>query len=58
MFYFVVGGICVYGIFRCYLDSLHCKSVDNIEQQLKEINDSLYSIKVRFKHEKDDSVRK
>lgn len=55
MFYFVVCGICLYGVFRAYLDSLHVKSVDGIDQQLREINDSLYSIKARMKREKNDA---
>jgi hypothetical protein len=57
MFYFVVAVICIYGLFRAYLDSIHVKNVDSIEQQLRQINDSLYSIKVRFKREKDDTTR-
>lgn len=55
MFYFVVCCICFYGLFRAYLDSLHAKSFDNIEQKLREINDSIYSIKIRMKREKDES---
>ena len=50
--------ICMYGMFRAYLDSLQAKNIDDIDQQLREINDSLCSIKMRMKHEKDDSMRK
>ncbi len=58
MFYFVVAVLCLYGIFRAYLDSLHVKHVENIDHHLKEITDSLYSIKVRIKNEKDGPLQK
>lgn len=58
MYYFVVCLLCAYGVFRCYLDSLHIKNVEDIEQHLREIADSLYSIKLRLRHEKDESMRK
>lgn len=50
--------LCIYGVFRAYLDSMHVNHVEDIQQQLREINDSLYSIKMRQRNEKDDSMRK
>ena len=50
--------LCLYGIFRSYLDFRQATSGEDIDQHLREINDSLYSIKLRMKNDKDDPMRK
>jgi len=55
---FLIVVFCAYGIFRAYLDYMHCESIDGIDQQLREINDSLYSLRARIRSmhiEKSDS---
>ena len=51
MFYLAVGMLCSYGCFRAWLDYKQEKEIDDISQSLKEINDSLYSLKVRMRYE-------
>jgi len=58
MYILIFTLLCLYGIFRSYLDYIQVKNVEDIDQQLRQINDSLYSIKARLKHEKDDTMRK
>jgi hypothetical protein len=50
--------LCLYGILRAYLDFRQAINSEDIDQHLREINDSLYSIKVRMKNDKDDTMRK
>ena len=56
MSWFIIGIFSVYCVFRAFLDSQHIKNVESIEQSLREINESLHSIKMRFKREKDDPM--
>jgi len=58
MFYFVVTVLCLYGVFRAYLDREHVKHVESIDKRLKDVADSLYSIKFRLRHDKDETGRK
>ena len=47
--YFIIAFVCVYGVFRCYLDSLHAKNVESIDQHLKEINQRIF-LKLKAVH--------
>lgn len=58
MYTFVFIVMCIYGCFRAYLDTIQVRNVEDIDQRLREISDSLSSIKLRMKHEKDEPMRK
>jgi hypothetical protein len=49
MFYFAVGILCAYGIFRVCLDFQQEKEIGDINEHLRSIDESLYSIKARMK---------
>ncbi len=53
MFYLAVGLLIAYGTFRAWLDFKQEKEIDDINQKLKEINDSLYSIKTRMRNDRE-----
>jgi len=54
MIYFMLS-ICLYGLFRAYLDSLHVKSIENISVQLSDIQDSLYKINMKINDDSEKS---
>ncbi len=58
MYILIFALFCLYGIFRSYLDYIQVRNVEDIDLQLRQINDSLYSIKARIKNDKDGSLQK
>lgn len=49
LFYIAVALISAYGVFRAYLDFKQEKEIEDINEHLHRIDDSLYSIKLRTK---------